>query len=56
MLHEKLTATTKRKPRLDAPKTETESKHNTKESHQTTREEIRRRKKQRGTTKTGGKQ
>ena len=38
------------------PKIETESKHNTKESHQTTREESKRRKKRRGTTKTAGKQ
>ena len=37
------------------PKIETESKHNTKESNPTTREESKK-KKQRGTTKTAGKQ
>lgn len=38
------------------PKIETESKHNTIESNPTTREESKKRKKQRGTTKTAGKQ
>ena len=49
--------TTKQKPTIDTQKLERkEPKHNTKENDQTTREETKRRKEQRGTTKITRKQ